>query len=198
MTLDEAKVLWQAQQAAGPSPLSNEAVMAFVQTRSAAFDALIRRRDRRENAAVIGVALLFGLAGILFTVGQFYLASLGSVCIVLASAWIYRKLNRTRIRHDTDAGDAPLGQTLRRELDKVNAQIDLLRTVFWWYILPLMTGMLLFALGLPGDPPLRTIALIVIVSVVVYWINKQAVKTELLPLRREFTELLSDLLDHKE
>ncbi len=50
------------------------------------------------------------------------------------------KMNSTCIRHDTDAGDAPLGQTLRRELDKVNAQTDLLRTVFWWYILPLMTG----------------------------------------------------------
>ncbi len=50
------------------------------------------------------------------------------------------KMNSTRIRHDTDAGDAPLGQTLRRELDKVNAQTDLLRTVFWWYILPLMMG----------------------------------------------------------
>ena len=32
------------------------------------------------------------------------------------------KMNSTCIRHDTDAGDAPLGQTLRRELDKVNAQ----------------------------------------------------------------------------
>ncbi len=79
MTLDEAKILWKAQQATGPSPLSNDAIMAFVQTRSTAFDAKIRRRDRRETVAAIGIALFFGLVGLILTVLQLYLASLGAV-----------------------------------------------------------------------------------------------------------------------
>ena len=75
-----------------------------------------------------------------------------------------------------------------------------MRTVFWWYILPLVTGGLLFLLGLPDvyGRPLPLIVIAAILSLAIYRINQQAVKTELLPLRREFTELLNDLLDHKE
>lgn len=195
MTFDEARTLWQAHEApAGALP--ERRILQTVQARADAFDRLVRRRDRRESLAAGFVATAFGLTSILLLIAGLHLASAGATVVVLASAWIYWKLNSTRVRHTYDEAGLPVAHTLLRELEKVDAQIDLLRSVFWWYLLPLLGGMLLFLIGLDGTASLGRWALLIgALGGAVYGLNRYAIHAELKPRRAELHALLRELTD---
>lgn len=195
MTLDEGKLLWTLHDDTAPRRPPAD-VLQTVRARADDFDRLIRRRDRREEGAALAVAVFFGLAGVGTLAVGLYLSSLGATLIVLASAWIFWRLRSTRLRHTyaRDAGTLPPAHLLLFEIEKIEAQIGLLRTVFWWYVLPLMTGLLVFMLGLPEGMERAPVYVLVaaVISASIHRLNQQAVRTELLPRRDEWRALLLD------
>ncbi|TVR61019.1 MAG: hypothetical protein EA422_13030 [Gemmatimonadales bacterium] len=71
-------------------------------------------------------------------------------------------------------------------------QIRLLQSVLWWYVLPLLMGVILVFGGAMG-PGLATALYSVGLAVFgagVYWLNQQAVRLELLPRYRELDTLV--------
>lgn len=190
MNDDEIKKLWQLESADAPPALPNEQQLAAIKKRTASFGRTIFWRDARESIVAIFLIGYFGWA-------YFRLASstsrIGCILLILSClliCWypIWRKRRAARI-----APDAPMLETLRCELRKVDVQIDLLRSIAWWYLLPLGVGVIIYNLGIAGSLGAWISYAIFVIALFafIYWQNQRAVRKTLLPLKREIESLLN-------
>ena len=208
---DDLQTLWQT--AGDPAPQVGPETLASLRTEADRFDRQIRWRDRREYAAALLVAVLFGWD----YPGAPPLVRVGIVLAVLGAAFVCVWMWRAQRRRPPAAPGAPTAEALRVALARVEIQIRLLRTVGWWYLLPLVPGPLWIAgVGLAeavtGLPPIETtrnlvgagvallLALVVLAAVAgffvfVYRLNQRAVDNDLVPLRDRLSSILRDL-DH--
>ncbi len=187
MILDEFRDEWR-QDGAGLDQDDAEELMEHVRQRAEALERTIRRRDRLETgmAALVSLFFLsqFGSAGPVTRVGI--------LVTVAAAILIAVRLHRARAGAGAIDRGAPIVLWARRERDWVAGQIRLLQSVLWWYVLPLMLGVILVFGGAMG-PGLATALYSVGVAVFgagVYWLNQQAVRLELLPRYRELDTLV--------
>ncbi|MDB6034209.1 MAG: Beta-lactamase [Verrucomicrobiales bacterium] len=186
---DALKKLWQEQRFDASRSLPDEKEIAAMKRKMKKFDRTISWRDGRESLAAIFIIIWFGRA---FFKVPAPLAKVGCVILVLASVFICWYPIRKKRRVAKAAPDAPMTQALQCELEKVEVQIRLLRSIVWWYLLPLMAGALVFHFGM--QPSLSSnigySAFVVALSVFIYWLNQRAVEKQLLPLQRELEATL--------
>lgn len=189
MSLDEYREVWQ-QEDEDEGELAEEELLSAVKERSEAFDRKIRRRDGLEIAVAVAVVLLFGYEAV---TAASWLARAGAGIIVAGAALIVWRLRRARRNGGARLAGRPVAERLRAELEKVDAQIELLESVLWWYLGPPTAGAVLFVVGTGGGLDAMTlvaIALILAVGAVVWRLNRRAVRRDLRPRRRELAELL--------
>jgi hypothetical protein len=195
--------LWGS--AAEPADPPDEAeILVQVSRRARRLDRRLLVRDAVETAAGLLVAVAMGRASWL---APGWLPKVGAAAVVAAVVYVvYRLLAARRRGAGAAAAGRPLTDHLRREIAKVQAQIDLLRTVRTWYVLPLAAGATLWlatlvpAVGLPPGATAVALLLAVAVSAVVFgivgWVvvrlNRRAVEADLLPYRRELEVLLAE------
>lgn len=174
--------------------LSDDEILALVQTQSHRLDRQIRWRDWREMlAAVIVAPVMVAVAmrgPLLARAGA--LVVLAGIVLVVTRLWLARRVG------GRGAADASLSvaDALRAELRRVRVQIALLESVAWWYVLPLMGGSVLMVAGLRGASTPFTIGYTLVAAAIAWGIialNRQAVRRGLAPRREELTELLATL-----
>lgn len=144
MDEQDIKNMWRAAPAAAPAPLQ-EAELA---KRARSFQRRIARRNFLEYAAALLVC-----AGFIFYLWEFpdplmRAGSLLSILGTLVVVWQLRK--RASSRPLPGAGSAlPSRDFHRAELVR---QRDALRSVWLWYVAPLVPGMLVFRWGVNTNP----------------------------------------------
>jgi hypothetical protein len=188
MTLDDWKDTWQAADDTSDPARSDEELLRLVKEKSEAFDEKIRRRDRREGIAAALVFLFFATQ----LLDPSWIVRAGALLVMGSSAFIYWTLRRARSGYAPPAPDQPVVETLRTEREKVDEQIRLLETVFWWYLLPLGIGVLLVVGGNAGLSwfTLGYGAFVVALGAGLYYLNQREVRQTLRPRREELTRLL--------
>ena len=191
MNLDDAKACWQSQEQLAGVAMSDSQLLEMVREKSRAFDAKIRKRDLREILVMV-VCAPFVLVTLLRP--SSWVARAGAVLVLAGCAFIYWKLRRARRAGDRAAAGAALSLTevLRAQRAKVDAQIDLLESVLWWYIAPLAIGAVMVvagALGITGFTIVYAF-LVGLMSWRIYVANRRAVARVLRPQRDEITQLL--------
>ena len=164
--------------------LSDDQHIQSIKTKMRQFERTIRRRDRIEIVAAVFAMLCFGLYFLLF---HFVLARVGCVVVILSCALIYWKLVQAKRSAIEPVLTAPVVESVRQELEKVEAQARSLNSVFWWHVAPLMTGLNLFWFGLPRPDHYKIYFLpgTVLLSAVVYWLNQRALRRKISPLKKE-------------
>src|SRR5439155_24159197 len=95
---------------------------------------------------------------------------------------------------------ATVVESLRAELHSVRTQSQLLRSVAWWYLLPLAVGGLVFVWGMPFGGLGFTVGVILFkvgftlfslaVDVWIYRLNQRAVSKQLLPVAAQLESLI--------
>ncbi|HEU4586415.1 MAG TPA: hypothetical protein VFR95_11740 [Gemmatimonadaceae bacterium] len=191
MNLDDARRAWQSQTMSEESKMSEDEMLQFVKRESSAFDRTIARRDRREVIAGIIVAMVF--LPLLLT-GP-WLSRVGVLVVLAAIALIYRRLGAARRVEAGERVDLSLATLLETERSKVEGQIRLLESVVSWYIIPPAVGAMLIVIGLDGlswftaGYALFTLA----IAVLVYWLNRLAVRHDLRPRRAQLDRLIQEL-----
>jgi hypothetical protein len=174
--------------------LSDDEILALVQTESQRLDRRIRWRDRREMLASVIVAPVIAAAALrgplLARAGA--LVILAGIVVVVTRLWLARRAG------GRGAADASLSvaDALRAELRRVSVQISLLESVAWWYVLPLMGGSVLMVAGLRGASTPFTIGYALVAAAIAWGIivlNRHAVHRGLAPRRDELTALLTTL-----
>jgi hypothetical protein len=191
MNDDALKKLWQEQKIeSGPFPPDREQI-ALVRRKMKKFARGIFWRDMRELGAGIFVVLFFVHA--LFHIHA-ALAQAGCWIVILSAIFIDAKLIHARRRVPAPNPAASLRETLRTEIQRVEVQIRLLRSVLWWYLLPLIVGADLFFVGCNRDPVDDAVYLstTAAVSAFIYWLNQYAVKKHLVPMKTELETLLDE------
>lgn len=207
-SFDDLQAVWQTADDSAPE-IGPEA-LAAIRTEADRFDRAIRWRDRREYAAAAFVAVMFARGfPSASPVGR-----VGVVLAVLGAAFVCAWMWRAQRQRPPVAPGAPLAEALRVALARVEIQIRLLRTIAWWYLLPLMVGPLLmalsgFAAAVTSETASRDLAEVSVALLLgglvlaaaggllwgVYRLNQRAVARDLVPLRDRLLSTLHTLTD---
>lgn len=115
--------------------------IAELTARSDQFRSRINRRNLIEYLAAALVAGTFGWIAYLIPVWSI---KIGAGLIILAAIYISWQLNRLASVSKEDTRSDTLANTHRRDLVR---QRDALRSVWRWYLLPFVPGMIVFTLG---------------------------------------------------
>jgi Flp pilus assembly protein TadB len=197
MNLDDAKALWTSDheptdETMSTRTLSDSEILRLVQEQSEAFDQKIRRRDLLESIAAVAVCLFFGW---LAWDDPSPLVTAGSLIIIGGSALIFGRLRWARMRSADAPTDQPVTQRLQHEREKTDAQIRLLESVLWWYIAPLLVGLLLVTVGDNGWSAFTFIygTVVLLGAGWIYVLNQRAVRRSLRPRREKLTRLLNQV-----
>lgn len=186
---DALKALWRTQRIE-PAPLLPDArQMAEMRHHVNCLNRTLFWRDVRESIAAIVVMVCFGIYFFIFPAP---LARIGCAIEILSSLLVIVYPIWRKRRVAKAAPDASMMQSLGSELRNVEVEIALLRSILWWYILPLSLGGVVFLAGL--DVSFTSTILFLLIGIAldafVYWINQIAVDKKLLPLKRELDSLL--------
>jgi hypothetical protein len=119
--------------------MSAQEVRAMAET----FERVVSRRNRREYAAASFVVVWFGLWAWFAESG---ITALGCWLVVLGALWVVFHLQRRGATRGTGEQEIMMSclEFYRSELIR---QRDLLRSVWWWYLLPFVPGLLLISVG---------------------------------------------------
>jgi hypothetical protein len=136
------------------------------------------------------------IVAVLYCSTPFPLSRAGSVVLFVAFAYMIGRSHTAR-RATPMTRDARRPDYLKAEVNKIDAQISLFRSVV--YHLPFVVGANLFWMGLPGTGTPEGKALLdcvflaatVVVFATTYVMNQRTVKRQLLPLRQELESLLA-------
>jgi len=203
MNLDDFKSDWKEQH----SELARDRIDALgtdMASRVTKFESVIRRRDLIETAAAVFVVVFFGVflwfvpcpTIMQFGIGIFIVGVIEAVAV----------LHWTRHRDEQPEHDLPLLGFCTAEIRRVDRQIQLLRSVNWWYSGPMLLGCCVMVYGvLNAIPKLPAhiyygfmaafYACFLAAGYIVYRINAKAVESELVPMRNDFAELVQLLED---
>ena len=161
---EDLQALWQSQP-------RDEATMSIDQIRTMAqrLERRVTRRNRREYVAAGIAAGFFGWLG---WIGPSATIRVGAGLVVAASLLVVHQL---RVRGGTVALPADLALTSALEFHRaqLERQRDLLRSVWWWGLLPAAPGLVIFQIGhvlarpelLPGFIGLSILLIAVMVGV---------------------------------
>jgi hypothetical protein len=189
MTFEELPQFWQNAGSTGPVP---ETVLREVAQRSRALETTVRRRDRVEGGVALLLAPVFAACAVYAAhpVGR-----AGAVILALACLAIPLRLRAARSVFTPGALDRPFHAFVRAERERVRAQVELLRSVLWWYLLPLGVGVVLFFSGGTRSLPASAVYAVVVALFYawLYRLNQQAVDAELLPRLLQLDAVLQSL-----
>lgn len=191
MSLDDYREIWREQIDTG-ADLDEEELVGRVRERADAFQRRIRRRDFFETIVALAVVALFGYS---LAAASSWVTKAGAATVIAAAGFIVQRLRRARNRDERPEPGAPVVEHLRAARDQVATQIELLESVFWWYLAPLAAGGVLYVVGLGTGtlPTVITLGVIAAVCGVVWWMNQRAVRRELRPRHERLTRMIREL-----
>src|SRR5436190_11198790 len=196
MNDDELKKLWLQQPLRDPGPTPAQ-VRSAMQNKTTQLRRTLLARDVVELSACVFVGVIFS---IYYFMNRAPIMRLGALITVAGSIFIACKILRARRTTPTAKPDATVVESLRAELHSVRTQSQLLRSVVWWYLLPLAVGTVVFVWGMPFNGLGFTFGSIVLkivftlftlaLDVFIYRLNQRAVSKQLLPVEAQLESLL--------
>ena len=203
MNLDDFKSDWKEQhnELAKDRFDTLDADMASHVTR---FESAIRRRDLIETAAAVFVVVFFGV--FLWFVPCPTIMQVGIGIIILGVIEAVAVMHWTRHRDEQPKQDLPLLDYCTAEIKRVDRQIQLLRSVNWWYSGPMLLGCCVMIYGMLSSIPelpghiyygfmVAFYACFLAAGYFIYRINAKAVESELVPIRNDLVELVQSRED---
>lgn len=198
MDMNELKKVWKREQKKPKWDYSRSELLMLINNKMISFEKDVKSRDRLEIIACLLVGISFS---VMFFLTNSMWQQIGSAIIVGSAGFIWYKLRSSRKRTaEKESGpDKPLSDYLKAELTFVSFQKQLLDNIMWWYILPITTGILFFAVGfhLHWIYKLSYMVLVVVIGGIIWKINQNAVAERFDPLISEIQNSLH-FLEEKE
>jgi Flp pilus assembly protein TadB len=195
MELNELKHTWENQHN-DLNDYTRSELVTIVNNKLSTIEQQIKSRDRREIIACVIMIIFFSF--VFFTANSVWHQA-GSMVIILSAFFIWFKL-KTAQRQALDqerSANRSLREHLKFELQMLREQKKLLKDVVWWYILPLCIGLILFAISFGLLARIIYIAVVVLVGLALWKINRRAAKREFDPILKEIKEALRSLDEDK-
>src|SRR5262245_15073084 len=193
MNDQELKELWRRQRAEAAPPVDARAQIEAMRNKTSRLHRTLNARDFRELAAGAVVIIIFS---VYFFMIPYPVTRMGDLIVIGGALFASWKLTRCRRRTPRPNAGAPVAQWLKQERERVHHEAELLRTVLWWYILPLLLGPNVFFWGFPHRTFAEKIAytsVTALLGVLIYWLNQRARRKQLLPVKDELETLLQQV-----
>ncbi|WP_428307358.1 hypothetical protein [Lacipirellula sp.] len=196
---DDFQKAWQAQASQERVTIAADLLRSEVERNQHSFRTMILLRDIRE----VGVSLL--LIPVWLFLGVWLALPWTWYLSIPAFIWVaaFMLIDRARHAAPPSTPGEPLVQSVQTSLVDVEHQIKLLRSVQWWYLLPIAIPMLAFfgqVTWRASQSWLEAIvgggcffAFVVATNAFLYWVNRVAVRKQLQPRREELIKLLDSL-----
>jgi Flp pilus assembly protein TadB len=189
MNASELEEIWKRQKAAALSPENIAEIAATLQAIDRKFKRKIWWRDLRDIGAALAVAVVFGAVGLTW-VRWIAVAS----CVFVAT---YILTSRRAVRSVPESSG--LAKRLHQMIRETETQIGLLRSVFWWYLLPCAAGTVAFVLdrsprSVSAARLIPFFAAMAIFYIAAYWLNRRVVRKTLEPRRANLQHALAEIL----
>jgi large-conductance mechanosensitive channel len=190
MMEEELIKIWQSSSNQERIKFEKSRLMLNLQTSLDEIHKKIQYRDLREYIAI----------GIVIPVFAYYaysvpnlLSKVASFLIIGYALFVALKLRNAK-KYKPSAFTETYLEYLHKSKEYLLHQKQLLDSVIYWYILPGIILTMLFALGLGVTDRLKPILKVAIANVVIaisiYYLNKQAVRKELVPRLSKIDELI--------
>lgn len=197
MKLDDLKQDWQQNIATDSTADNLEEVISMLEKEAAQIDKEVKRRDILE----ISISLLLIPCWIYGLVNSTSTMQIAGFCLaIMACLYIPYKLVVAKQVEPQKSDN--VRAFLLNEKQKNSQQKQLLESIVWWYITPLMTAILLITLGgsvnEAGIPSISSslsfyYGILAILIVCIYFTNKRAAKKKFTPLLENIEQRLAEL-----
>ena len=194
MNLDDLDREWRATNEVAATKEQRDQLILATCRRVERFWGQILRRDVVETIAAVVVIVWFG--SYCYTAPTDHVVSrFAAGFLVCWALFIIYMLYRARTIQRPAPLDAPVREFCRIEMDRLDRQIQLLRSVLWWYIAPCIIAVNVMFVGMTGLGAASVGYGIVtlLFGWGLYALNMRAVAKELVPRRNELARLLSQL-----
>ena len=191
---DELKKIWQSSPNVERVKFEKSRLLMNVQSTLDDFNKKVKQRDMRELFAIVLVVPVF--AYYVYSV-PYVLTKVASALVIVWGIFVAIRLRNAR-KHQPAKFTETYIDYLNKSRTYVGLQKHMLDTVLYWYILPAWACLTLFVAGfkdVPGRMPwmIRTESINVAIAVAAYFLNKYAVKKQILPVLRKIDELMMTL-----
>ncbi|HMG89200.1 MAG TPA: hypothetical protein VK589_04045 [Chryseolinea sp.] len=191
MIEEELIRIWQSSSNQERVKFEKSRLMIDVQSSMDRLHRRIKYRDLRELIAVIIVVPVF--AYYIYIV-PFILSKVASFLIIIWGIYIVYRLRNAR-KHKPGAFTETYLDYLYKTREYIGVQKHMIDNVLYWYILPCWALVTLFIAGFIGVPGklkwmIQTESFSVVLSVAIYYLNKAAVKKQLVPRLVKIDELI--------
>ncbi len=184
MNEDNLKSLWKNSSQKETISFNQYKIVSEMNDKMIEFEKSIKKRNMREIIAAIVVIIFFSIQTIRY---ELFLQKLGAGLAVLAAVFIIFKLLHIQNSKKPITLTGSIKEQLQHSKDYLLREQKLLKSVLFWYVLPLMVPLFIITIG--SDYPLGIqiayLVFILGVSIFVYYINHKAAKkldTQLLEL----------------
>lgn len=201
MNFEDLNIIWDEEKTRPVYTLNEEALHRMVEQRAASFRTKIFWKDCIELGVSALLVILF-LSHALATArgggGALSLLSVSHIMMALglAFAGAYVVVTRLRQKRRESGFEDTVQGNLRQLISNVDCQGRLLGRMAWWSILPVVPGVVLFIVATSEKGPIGPWSrgfVIFLVFGFIFWLNRRAVRKNLLPQKREIESLLSKL-----
>lgn len=190
MIEDELVKIWQSSPNQERVKFEKSRLMIDVQSSLDHFHKKIKYRDLREQIAALVVIPVF--AYYVYHI-PYTLTKIASALIVLWVIYVMIRMRNAK-KHKPGAFTESYMEYLYKSREYLKIQKQLLDNVLYWYILPVVIFVFLFTMGpgITGRWPkiIKTGILNVVLGVVIYYLNKRAVKKQFIPRLEKVDELI--------
>jgi hypothetical protein len=191
MIEEELITIWQSSPNQERVKFEKSRLMMDVQSSIDRLHRGIKYRDLREQIAIVIVSPVF--AYYTYSV-PFILSKVASVLVILWGIYIIIRLRNAK-KHKPGAFTETYLEYLYKTREYIKVQKQMIDNILYWYILPCWAIVSLFLAGFIGVPGklrdiIQTEALGIFLSVVFYFLNKGAVKKQLIPRLEKIDDLI--------
>jgi len=190
MIEDELVKIWQSSPNQERVKFEKSRLMIDVKSSLDHFHKQIKYRDLREQIAALLVIPVF--AYYVYHI-PFTLSKIASGLIVLWVIYVMIRMRNAK-KHKPGAFTESYREYLYKSREYLKIQKQMLDNVLYWYILPAVFLVFLFTMG-PGItgrlPKILKMGIgNVVLGVVIYYLNKRAVKKQFIPRLEKIDELI--------
>lgn len=187
MNDQELKDLRGRQKLAEAPPIDIEAVRKKMADLHSVLDA----RNLREFIACAVVVVIFGFY---YLTIPYPITRIGDLIVIGGCLFASWKMIESKMRAPRPDPSGPMAQWLQQERARVHHEAELLRTVTWWYILPILLGANVFFWGFPNrgwTPRLAYTCFTLLLGWGIWCLNDYARRKQLLPVQHDLETLLN-------
>ncbi len=191
MIEQELKNIWKSSSKDEQIKFEKSKLLLELQSNLDRFYKSLKFRDLREQIVAFLMIPLFSI--VTYKI-PFLLSKAGAIIITVWCIYLIIKLQRLK-----KSKPAPATESFKSYLQKtknyLTVQKNLLDSVFYWYILPSSSGVILFFIGFDLEKwkLVLFISMTVGLGIIIFFLNKQAVKNEFLPRLKKIDEIIKSM-----